>query len=291
MNKYYKVKGYQPYKPVQGVDRKTDDYKIIALDIDGTLTNSDKEITPRTRKALIDAEKRGATLILASGRPLSGLRDFADELEMDKHHGILVGFNGGMVEDAENGDILYQRTLDPAYVQKILKHVKKFDVTPMIVRGKELLTDDIHGHKVDYEAGINGLTPVEVEDLAAAADYPVAKILIAGDPGYLKKHFREMKEPVANEVSSMFTAPFYYEFTPKGVNKSTALHGVLQKLGIAPGEMMAFGDAQNDAEMLDLAGMGVAMGNADNNLKAIADYITASNDKDGIAHAVTEWME
>lgn len=100
-----------------------------------------------------------------------------------------------------------------------------------------------------------------------------------------------MKEPVANDVSSMFTAPFYFEFTPKGINKSTALHGVLTKLGIPSGEMMAFGDAQNDAEMLDMAGMGVAMGNADDALKDIADYITLSNNDDGVAHAVSEWTD
>ena len=97
MSRWYKVKGYEPKKPQQGAVRNNDEYKIIALDIDGTLTNEEKKITPKTRKALIAAEKRGIRLILASGRPIAGLRELAKELEMDKYHGILIGFNGGTV--------------------------------------------------------------------------------------------------------------------------------------------------------------------------------------------------
>ena len=291
MSRWYKVKGYEPKKPQQGAVRNNDEYKIIALDIDGTLTNEEKKITPKARKALISAEKRGIRLILASGRPIAGLRELAKELEMDKYHGILIGFNGGTVVDAQSGEILYQRVLDPEYVDKILRHVAQFDVTPMITRDNDLITDDLNGYKVDYEAAMNGMNKVEMKDLIGSIDFPVSKILTAGDPEYLQQHFREMKEPVANDVSSMFTAPFYFEFTPKGINKSTALHGVLTKLGIPSGEMMAFGDAQNDAEMLDMAGMGVAMGNADDALKDIADYITLSNNDDGVAHAVSEWTE
>lgn len=295
MGKYdYKVKGYAPERPDGRAPRPDEPYRYIALDIDGTLTNSEKKITPATRQALIDAEKRGIRLILASGRPIHGLKKLARELEMDRYHGVLLGLNGGAMADAETGEILFERALDKDLAVKILKHVSAFDVVPMIAYGDTLYVTDGDGYKVAYEAGINDLKIQTVPDLVAfaeAADFPIYKVLTAADPEYLKTHWEAMRAPFVNDVSSMFTADFYYEFAPKGINKSTGLHGLLLKLGAAPGEVMAFGDAQNDEEMIDLAGMGVAMGNASTALKENADYITKSNDEDGVGYAVTQFTE
>lgn len=292
MSKYYKVKGYEPKVPNPSAPRDLEDYQLIALDIDGTLTNSDKVITEKTRKALIEAEERGIRLILASGRPIHGLRKLAEELEMDRHHGILEGCNGGRVEDAQTGQVLFERTLDYDMAVDIINHLSQFDVSIMIPFEDTLYVNDKDGYKVDYEASINNNMKVrECKDLVSAIHWPIAKILIAAEPEYLNEHIEEICAPFRNDVDSMFTADFYYEIMPKGINKATALHGLLLKLGIAPGDVMAFGDAENDREMLQLAGMGVAMQNARPKLKEVADYVTKSNDNDGVAYAVTEFTE
>lgn len=106
--------------------------KVIIMDVDGTLTNSQKIVTPKTKEALMKAQKAGAILILASGRPTSGLRDLAAELEMDKHHGLLVAFNGSKVIDCETGETLFNQAMSVEEGKAVLEHMKKFDVMPMM---------------------------------------------------------------------------------------------------------------------------------------------------------------
>ena len=117
-------------------------------------------------------------------------------------------------------------------------------------------------------------------------DWELNKILVAGQPEYLQKVWKQMATPFEGELSSMFTAPFYYEFTPLGVDKTRALSETFATLGIDRSEVIAFGDAQNDQSMIEWAGTGVAMGNAVDEVKAVADYVTLSNNDDGIAAAL-----
>lgn len=121
-------------------------------------------------------------------------------------------------------------------------------------------------------------------------DYPLNKILTAGDDVYLKEHYQEMMEPFKDTLSCMFTAPFYFEFTAKGVDKAKAIESVLIPRGYKKEEMIAFGDGQNDASMLEYVGTGVAMANAVDELKAVADEVTKSNEEDGIAYSLYKHM-
>lgn len=102
----------------------------------------------------------------------------------------------------------------------------------------------------------------------------------------MKLHYKEMMEPFKDSLSCMFTSPFYFEFTAKGIDKGNAIKSILHKINITSDEMIAFGDAQNDKTMLEYCGIGVAMGNAVEELKEIADEITLSNNEDGIAYSL-----
>lgn len=110
--------------------------KLIAMDMDGTLLNSQKKISPRTKEALLRAQEAGMILILASGRPTSGLTGFARELSMDRHHGLLVCYNGSKVVDCQSGEELFNQAMTVEEGKAVLEHMKKFDqVRPMIDRG------------------------------------------------------------------------------------------------------------------------------------------------------------
>lgn len=266
--------------------------RAILLDIDGTLTNSQKVITPKTKEALLRAQENGCVLVLASGRPTPGLGYLAKQLEMDKHHGILLSFNGARVSDFQTGEVFFDQSMTVEDGQAVLRHMEKFDVCPMIVKGDYMYVKDVYGGMItykgapknimEYEARMNHIKLCEVDNLAEFADFPLNKILTAATPEYLQEHFEEMRAPFPH-LSSMFTADFYFEFTAPGINKASALEKSLMTLGYKPEEMIAYGDAENDAPMLKLAGIGVAMGNATDALKAIADEVTLSNDEDGIA--------
>ena len=275
------------------------DIKVIIMDVDGTLTNSKKVITEKTKETLIEAQNNGALLVLASGRPASGLTDFARELEMDKHHGLLVCFNGSKVIDCETNETLFNETMTVEEGQAVLEHMKKFKVKPMIDKGDYLYVNDVYDcniqikneslNIIQYEARGGKFKLCEKDDLASFADYPLNKILTAGDPEYLEEHYKEMMEPFKDSLSCMFTAPFYFEFTAQGIDKAKALDTVLTPMGYKREEMIAFGDGHNDISIVEYAGIGVAMDNAVDALKNVANEITFSNEEDGIAHTLNKY--
>lgn len=271
--------------------------KAILLDIDGTLTNDEKVITPRTVEALKAAQDKGVILVLASGRPDQGLHAFADVLNMRDHNGVFVAFNGAKSLNYETGEVYFEQAMTVDQGRRVLEHMKGFEVSSCVDYGPYMLTNDAYftierdGAPyliVEYEAHNNGFLVREEADLAAKVDWGINKILNAGEPAYLQEYWQEMSAPFEGELSAMFTAPFYYEFTPLGVDKSRALRETFAALGIDQSEVAAFGDAQNDRTMLEWAGCGVAMGNAVDEVKAVADYVTLSNNDDGIAHALEE---
>lgn len=274
--------------------------KVIIMDMDGTLLNSQKKISPVTREALIRAQEQGAVLVLASGRPENGLWRFAKELDMEKHHGILVAYNGAAVIECETGEVLFQQAMSVEDGKAVLEHLKKFNVRPMVDHGEYMYVNNVFDNVIQYkgkpfdvmqyESRGNGFLLCEKTDLAAFVDFPIRKILTYSEPEYLQAHYQEIREPFKDSLNCVFTADFYYEFTAQGIDKAKALDTVLIAKGYKPEEMIAFGDAQNDATMLKYAGIGVAMGNAGQELKEIADEVTLSLDEDGIAVTLEKYF-
>lgn len=270
--------------------------KTILLDIDGTLTNTEKVITPRTREALLKAQDQGVRLALASGRPDQGLYKWAKELAMDTHHGIFVCYNGARVVDCQSGEVLFDQCLSASEAKAVLRYLQNFAVTPIIARGEYMHTTDVFGCTIDYHGGpfnvieyesrSNDYILCEHRDLSEWVDFPVEKILTAASPEYLQSHYKEMRAPFTDQLNCMFTGDFYYEYTAQGVDKARAIDAAFTRLGITGEEMMAFGDAENDLGMLKYVGRGVAMGNASEEVKAAADEVTSDNDHDGIAEAL-----
>ena len=192
--------------------------KAIALDIDGTLTNDEKRITPRTKEALLAAARAGITLILASGRPAHGLRALAHELELDRCHGMLVAYNGSQVRDATTGELLFNQAIPVEEARAVLEHLRGFDVIPMLVDADRLYIEDAYRctiyHKgapkniVKYERDACGLRIHEVHSLLDWCITPQNKILTAGTDTYLSEHQEAMAAPFVDKLSCMFTADF-----------------------------------------------------------------------------------
>lgn len=265
-------------------------FKIIALDIDGTLNNDEKVISPKTREALIKAQKNGAIVVLATGRPAPGLAREAAALDLDKYHGLLLSYNGGKVIDATTNEVLLEQAMELETAKQLLTHLEDFDVTPIVDDGVHIYTNDPTGFQMQYESTNNNLKIAEVENIAEAITFNPVKILIATPNEKLLPIIEHISAPFEEELSFIQSAPFYLEATVKGIDKAASLHTICQKLGIEPHEVIAFGDGQNDRSMLEYAGLGVAMENACAELLEMADEITLSNNHDGIAHTLEKYF-
>ena len=149
--------------------------------------------------------------------------------------------------------------------------------------GEYIYTTDANRHKVQDESRNNNLKVRIVENIAEAVTFSPVKILTAAPNEILVPHLADIRRGFEDRLSFVQSAPWFYEGTALGVSKAGSLGKACERLGISPEEVMAFGDAQNDMSMLDFAGYGVAMGNACDELKEMADEITATNNEDGIA--------
>lgn len=260
--------------------------QIIALDIDGTLYNDQKEITPKTKEALIEAQKRGHTIVLASGRPTSGLLSIAEQLDMSKYHGILLSYNGGVVIDYTTNQKLYENAIDPMMSKAVIRHVQQFPINPIVDDGYFVFTEDAQSFMIPYESQSNHLSIRVVDDIAEAVNFAPAKILLAAPEETLTQYIDQIKAPFEDKLSFILSAPFYLEVTPIGVNKADSMQIICDTLQISKEYLVAFGDAQNDISMIQFAGTGIAMGNACDALKDCCNIITKSNNEDGIAVAL-----
>lgn len=266
-------------------------YKMIALDLDGTLNNDQKVITQKTKDALIEVQKQGIVVVLASGRPTPGMKRESDELELEKYHGLLLSYNGGRIVDVTTKQVIYEKSLPKVTAVKFLKHLEDFKVTPIVDDSNHYYTTDRKEFMIEFESKLNNMGIKIVDNVADDLDFSPVKILIAAPNEYLMPISDEITKPFRHELSFIHSSPVYLEATMKGINKASSLQNICDYLHIKPEEIMAFGDAQNDISMLEFAGLGVAMGNAMDSVKEIADEVTLSNNEDGIAFTLEKYFK
>lgn len=265
-------------------------YKILVLDLDGTLTNKKKEITEHTRETLIRAQEAGVKIVLASGRPTYGIMPLARQLELDKYEGYILAYNGGQIIDCKTGELMYENVLDPAVYPYLYECAKSNGFQILSYKDEYIISENADDQYVQHEAFLNRMPSKTVENFLDVINFPVAKCLIVGDPEPLAQLEPVMKKELKSKMNVFRSEPFFLELVPKGIDKARCLAVLLEELGMTPDEMMACGDGFNDLSMIEYAGLGVAMANAQEVVRQAANYITLSNEEDGVAHAVEKFM-
>ena len=266
-------------------------YRLIAMDLDGTLNNDEKQITEITKNALMAAQQRGIRLALASARPSPGLYRERDVLRLQDHEGILMSYNGGRIVDAATGKVLFETSMPLDETKAVLRFLENLPVTPILDDGVQFYVTDKNAYMVEYECWNNQMVCSEVENLADFISFAPVKILMSVQPEILKDVQAQIAAFLPEDLTVVQTAAFYLEVIPKVINKGQGIRDICRTLGISPEEVIAFGDAANDIPMLQAAGVGVAMGNAADAVKAAADRITRTNNEDGIAAALAELLD
>ena len=258
--------------------------KLIASDLDGTLLNSKKEITDYNKKILSELiHNRNIEFIISTGRPFESIL-YYNEILNNSNDSII--FNGASIHDRE-GNVLYKKIIDENAAESIIKLLKNYEVCIHIYNnGKYIVSDEDFPIKsnAQMQKNINVMYGLENID-----NYQFSKILILGEMDIL--NFLKKEIDCNFNIHSCFSGHRFLELVSNGVNKGNALKWICENKGIDISNTIAFGDYLNDIEMVEYAGIGVAMGNSIDELKEKANYTALSNDEDGLGKFLEEFFE
>jgi Cof subfamily protein (haloacid dehalogenase superfamily) len=264
-------------------------YKMIVLDLDDTLLRDDLTISPRTKQALMEAQDAGVKVVLASGRPTSAMLSIAEELRLSEYGSFILSFNGAKIINCRTGEEWFSSMLPTEFVHQLYGISRREKVWIHTYVGDMIITEDENPY-TDIEGKLTNIPIKVVDNFVDAVTEPVVKVLMLEEPEALSRVERKLQKEFTGRLSVMRSKPFFLEFTEFGVTKGTSLNSLIQQLGISRDEVIAIGDSGNDLSMIQFAGLGVAMGNATEEIKALADFITDTNMNDGVAKVVEEFI-
>ena len=264
--------------------------KILALDIDGTLTNSKKEITAATKAAIQGAMARGHKMVLASGRPTPGMRSCAEELELRRYGGYLLSYNGAYIVECRTGEVVYQKDLPLVLLPALYAFAKENGCGLITYLGEDIISAFSPDQYVGLTSRNTGMPVRRVENFLGFVDFSIHKCLMTAEPERAELLERRLQEKYGSVMGICRSEPYFIEVVPFGVTKADGLKRIQEALGARRENVVCCGDGFNDIEMIRYAGVGVAMGNAQTIVKEAADYITAGNDEDGLIEVIDRFL-
>lgn len=265
-------------------------YKIIALDMDGTLLNSEKKVTPKVKEALNKAREKGVKVVLATGRPIDGVRRYLEELDLYKDGEYVLSYNGSLVQEINTGKIICEMGLKGKDLKYFYELSRKLDVNIHAFSPKRGLVTPKISKYTEVEADINDISINICDFNEILDDEDIVKIMFIDEPEILDKAIKGIPKEAFDKYGLVKSTPYFLEIINKDSNKGVGLSLLAEEIGATKEEVIAVGDAGNDLAMIEYAGLGVAMENAQDEVKAIANYITASNNEDGVAKVVEEFI-
>lgn len=265
--------------------------KILILDLDGTLTNSKKEITEKTLHALLAMQERGHKIVIATGRPAHGVKWISDILQLEKFGGYVLCFNGARVMNATTKEIIYQQRFPKEYMAPLYEFALTHDMGMVTYRGSDVITGTRVDKYMEFEANLNFMELVKVEDFVYYIDFDINKCLFSATEDVALELEKELASLYEGKLSVYRSEPFFIEAMPLGVDKAASLSKLFESIGVDRMDTVACGDGFNDMSMIQYAGVGVAMKNAQDVVKEVADVITKkTNDEDGLIEIIDEYF-
>lgn len=234
--------------------------------------------------------KRGHKVILASGRPTPGMRRYAEELELEKYGGYLLSFNGGRIINCRSGEIVYQKTLPASVIPGLYRYARANDMGIVTYLGDNIILGTRTDEYIELESRINGMPIKKVTNFPKYVDFDVNKCLMTAPPEIAESYEKELQDMYGDILSIYRSEPFFIEIMPKNVDKAASLDRMLSSVGLTRENAICCGDGFNDMTMIEYAGIGVAMANAQDRVKEAADFITKSNDEDGIVTVIDKFI-
>lgn len=261
--------------------------RLVAIDLDDTLLTPEGKISERVRWAIREVQSLGCLVTLATGRMFRSAQPFAAELGLDLP---LITYQGALIKTSRTQEVWREGSLRPDVLYPLLRFLEQAEVHINLYLGDDLYVAELNQIAANYAH----FSQVPVQAVGRLSRFPLAaatKVVAIGDPDYL----RERLQPLAlREFGSSLTInrsrPHFLEFGHPEATKAKALAHLASRLVISREQVMAIGDGENDLDMLEYAGVGVAMGNADAAALAVANFVTASNAEDGVAKALERYF-
>ena len=263
--------------------------RFLATDLDGTLLTSAKTISPYSKQVLIEEQKRGITIILASGRPLYSILPYAEQLELPKHHGFIIAYNGSIIWDCAEGKAIKEQSIPPHIIPELAKAVGE-DFRIHGYKGSNIVVQGTPDEHSKYISWANKMPLLETKDFAEAITDLQHKCIITGSPHKVWRLERKLQRQFDATLDFFRSENFLLEIVPKGIDKAKALHELLDRIGGKTDNLLCCGDGYNDLNMMRVGGISCATRNARKPVKAAATFVTDCNDQDGVAHAVETFI-
>lgn len=265
-------------------------YKALALDLDGTLTDHNKNLPQKNIDAVKKAIQAGVSIILASGRPVFGITPIAQQLNLKELGGYILAYNGGCIINCKTGEQMEASILPQECIEDICTYAKENAVYAVTYSENNIVAENKEDEYVRKEAICNNAKILEVPDIKEYVNYPVEKFLVVGEHEKLVQVQKRLIDKHGGIINAFFSESYFLEVVPANVAKDAALDRLLNMIGIKQEELVACGDGMNDIPMLKYAGLSVAMMNAYDEVKKYADVIAPSNDDCGVADIIYNYI-
>lgn len=261
-------------------------YKLIAIDLDDTLLTDGLTVTEGTKRAMAAAINQGVTVTIATGRMFASAQKIAEQIELNVP---IITYQGALVKTLLDGQVLYERNVPADVAKELHAFVEENHLHLQLYVDDKLYGTEDNERIQKYSALTN--IPYFIEpDFKKLIELPLSKMLIIDEPARLDEIAEQLFPLIGDRIHMTKSKAHYLEFMHKEGTKGHALQFMASHLGYEMAETIAIGDAWNDREMIEAAGLGVAMGNAIESLKELADYVTLSNNDEGVRHVIEKFI-
>lgn len=266
-------------------------YKIIAIDLDGTLLNDKKEISQNDKMAIKKAINLGIKIVISTGRPLIGVKPILEELGLYDSDSYVILFNGAEIYSLKDSKAIFQKYLNGNEVKEIYAEAKGLNLYLHAYNSKYQVVANKKNKYTDYAAKLVKINYKEIDFTKINDNDLYIKCLMVQSEEIIANNINYLIEKYKDKYSIFRSSPIFLEFLNKNTTKGDALVYLANYLNIKKDEIMAIGDCENDITMLQYAHMGIAMENAYQNVKAIAKWISKSNNESGVAFAINNFID
>ena len=264
----------------------TTTYRMLAIDLDDTLLNDKLQISQRNKEYIRRAKEAGVHVTLATGRMYCSALPYAQELNINLP---LITYQGALVKEAGSGEVLLHRPVPLELAREAMAWVKKLGYHINLYMDDKLYVEKMTPEAETYMR-ISGITAHPVGDLVAFMQEAPTKVLFVGEVRELDQLELAMRQHFASSLHICKSKPHFLEISHPEATKGHALDTLARRSGLTAEQVIAIGDAPNDLEMIEYAGLGAVMGNASPEVKEKANYVASSNEEDGVAQVIAKFI-